>query len=81
MALDEKTGAALIGGSLTKKGATVKIEILVPCWIGGKPRKKGDLVDAKESDARVVIGMKKAKLYEPATKGGEDKKAKGGDLK
>ena len=39
----------------------MRVEIVYPCWVGGKPYKMGDVVECKENDAKVLLGMGRAK--------------------
>lgn len=68
----------------------MKIRILSPCYVAGKVRKVGDVIDVPEKNTRDVLGLKRAvKVAEEklpddpgGAEGGEkDKKKKGGESK
>jgi hypothetical protein len=67
-------GATLVGGSLRTPGGrmkTVKIVIVgkgvyVKLERGSVLAQPGDVVDAPENEAKIVLGLRRARLFDPA---------------
>ena len=51
------------GGSLFKHERNMKIKILKPVVAAGKPRKKGDVIEANQNEAEELILFKDAEKH------------------
>lgn len=41
----------------------MKIKILSACYVGGKPRAIGDIVDARKDELPDILGTKRGEIY------------------
>jgi hypothetical protein len=62
LSVNNSAGALVPGASSSKGGVVMKIKIVSPCWIGGKPYKVGDIVTVTDPVGREVIGTTRGVL-------------------
>jgi hypothetical protein len=70
----DNEGAALVGGSLFSPGGKMKTVKLVVTWKGVFVKTEsgsilahaGDVVEAPENEAKILLGLKRARMFDPA---------------